>query len=67
MGPHTLEIPMSLHKLNRERLCAALKQKDVSPKAMVLLQGGSEFQRYDTDVDIAAFRQVSFPNFYVVS
>ena len=27
MGPHTLSVSMDLFKLNRERLCKALKQE----------------------------------------
>jgi len=60
MGEHCLSIPMSMHKENRERLCAALKKSNVPKGAVVLLQGGSDSQRYDTDVNTAPFRQESF-------
>jgi len=60
MGEHTLNIPMSLHRLNRQRLCDTLKQQKVPDGSLVLLQGGNSFQRFDTDVDVAAFRQESY-------
>jgi Xaa-Pro dipeptidase len=62
MGGHTLEIPMSLHRENRERLCAALRKQvgAAAQGALVLLQGGDSFQRYDTDVDHTTFRQESY-------
>ena len=61
LGFHTLSVPMALHDLNRKRLIQRLKDKKVSEKAVVLLEGGKsgDFQRYSTDVCHAPFRQVS--------
>ena len=54
-------MPVQLHDLNRQRLVQRLKDKKVSEKAVVLLEGGksSDFQRYSSDVCNAPFRQVS--------
>lgn len=57
MGEGTLEIPMELFALNRNRLVDALKTKNLG-NAVVLLQGGSEINFYDTDTTYI-FRQVS--------
>jgi len=61
LGFHTLSVPMTLHDDNRKRLIQRLKAKDVSEKAVVLLEGGksSDFQRYSSDVCHVPFRQVS--------
>ena len=59
LGEHTLKIPMELHKVNRERLCKRLKENKEVPKgAVIVLQGGDEFQRYCSDVEVTTFRQV---------
>jgi len=52
---------MTLHDVNRKRLLQRLKDKKVSEKAVVLLEGGksSDFQRYSSDVCHVPFRQVS--------
>jgi len=60
LGFHTLTVPMALHDLNRKRLLQRLKERRVSEKAVVLLEGGksSDFQRYSSDVSHIPFRQV---------
>ena len=59
LGTHTIKVPMKLHQVNRERLCKELRTiSDVPKGAVVVLQGGEGHQRYDTDVDVATFRQV---------
>lgn len=60
MGSHTFTVPLRLFALNRERLCKALKESNVLPKSVVLLQGGSEQTRYNTDAMDLAFHQESF-------
>lgn len=63
LGDHTLTISMEIHKLNRKRLCERLIKKDSSlgnGGAFVVLQGGDEFQRYCSDVQVAPFRQESY-------
>ena len=51
---------MSLHRLNRERLCRELREKGVQEGGVVLLQGGDDFPRYCSDVNVAPFRQVGW-------
>ncbi|XP_078364591.1 xaa-Pro dipeptidase-like isoform X2 [Oculina patagonica] len=51
---------MSLHAINRRRICERLTNHKAVPKgAIVLLQGGEQQQRYCTDGDVV-FRQESF-------
>lgn len=59
MGPQTLKVSSELFVLNRARLCDRLKKHGgVENNAIVLLQGGSLVNLYDTDVEYE-FRQVS--------
>lgn len=63
MGPQTLRVSAELFVLNRIRLCDRLKKHGgVENNAIVLLQGGSLLNLYDTDVEYV-FRQVSEPAF----
>jgi len=58
-GEHTLEVPMELFALNRQRLCHELhKTGGVAKNAFVVLQGGSDVPRYNTDMDFV-FAQVA--------
>jgi len=61
LGFHTHTVSMDLHALNRRRLIDRLKNKKVSEKAVVLLEGGksTDFQRYSSDVCHVPFRQVN--------
>ncbi|XP_043278048.1 xaa-Pro dipeptidase isoform X2 [Venturia canescens] len=61
MGDHTLKVPMSLFRKNRDRLIARLRETPDVPAAgaVVLLQGGSEVPFNDTDIN-HEFRQESF-------
>jgi len=58
-GPHTLKVTAALFVENRGRLVNALRQQ-IGPNsgACVLLEGGKEKNRYNTDSDDSAFRQV---------
>ncbi|KAK2581033.1 hypothetical protein KPH14_006080 [Odynerus spinipes] len=60
-GDHTLKVPMSLFRENRERLLARLKKKTElsAAKTFVVLQGGVEIPFNDTDINWP-FRQESF-------
>ena len=59
LGAETLNIPMRLFSLNRERLVQSLRECDGVPEnAIVVLQGGEQQTRYCSDTDIV-FRQVS--------
>lgn len=60
LGTHTLEIPSSLHLENRKRLLTVLKDNPLCSNAVVVLQGGSDFPRYCTDVNVTEFRQESY-------
>uniref|UniRef100_A0A915HRG2 Aminopeptidase P N-terminal domain-containing protein n=1 Tax=Romanomermis culicivorax TaxID=13658 RepID=A0A915HRG2_ROMCU len=56
-GTNNFSVPMRLFQLNRQRLCQALQADSTIPKgSFVVLQGGSEIPRYNTDVNYV-FRQ----------
>uniref|UniRef100_A0A3Q0R8R0 Peptidase D n=1 Tax=Amphilophus citrinellus TaxID=61819 RepID=A0A3Q0R8R0_AMPCI len=56
----TLRVSSALFAENQQWLCQGLKAKDgVTPKSVVVLQGGEQTQRYCTDTDVL-FRQESF-------
>ena len=46
----TLAIPMEVHKINREKLCDILRSR--SQSGVVVLQGGTEQNQYDTDTEL---------------
>ncbi|RCN50514.1 hypothetical protein ANCCAN_03368 [Ancylostoma caninum] len=58
-GANTLKVSAKLFAENRSRLVAALKGKTI-PGSVVLLQGGSEKNRYNTDAEDLPFRQESY-------
>ncbi|XP_046434327.1 xaa-Pro dipeptidase isoform X2 [Neodiprion pinetum] len=60
-GEHTLKVPMSLFRENRERLAAVLRGNTAVPEkgAFVVLQGGVEVPFNDTDISWP-FRQESY-------
>lgn len=58
-GANTLKVSAKLFAENRARLVAALKGI-VQPGSVVLLQGGSEKNRYNTDAEDLPFRQESY-------
>ncbi|KAL6994609.1 Xaa-Pro dipeptidase [Sarracenia purpurea var. burkii] len=60
MGLKTLEVPMELFKLNRERLCDRLISNNVNDNVLVFLQGGDIQPFYDTDIEYDVFRQEPF-------
>jgi Xaa-Pro dipeptidase len=59
MGPGTYEVEMSMHAENRGRLVAAMQAKGAN--GLVLLKGGNQECRHDTDTEII-FRQESYFN-----
>ncbi|XP_028392378.1 xaa-Pro dipeptidase-like isoform X1 [Dendronephthya gigantea] len=60
LGPDGLRVFVNLHTTNRKRLCERLKGlKNLKKGAIVLLQGGDEKCRDDTDAEIV-FRQESY-------
>lgn len=62
-GGNTLHIKVDLFVKNRKRLVDALRGK-VPAKSAILLQGGKEHFRYNTDMDDLPFRQVIFFHFF---
>ena len=58
LSDKTHKVPLRLHQLNRERLCARLKAKsNIAKGTIVLLQGGQDLNLYNTDIEYV-FRQV---------
>lgn len=57
MGQGTLEVPLELFSTNRSRLLERLGNRGLG-NSIVLLQGGSEIQKYDQD-NYFLFQQVS--------
>ena len=55
LGLATYRVPMALHALNRARLCERLGLES----GIVLLEGGKQTTRYDTDHE-PVFRQESY-------
>lgn len=59
-GGKTLQVPMELFALNRQRLCSTLKKIDtVNHSSVVVLQGGEGVSVNDTDTEYI-FRQESY-------
>lgn len=58
-GAHTLHISAKLFAENRQRLVSALRNK-VPAHSVVLLAGGIEKNRYNTDAEDLPFRQESY-------
>eukprot|EP01138_Halocafeteria_seosinensis_P001086 gb/GECG01001111.1/.p1 GENE.gb/GECG01001111.1/~~gb/GECG01001111.1/.p1 ORF type:complete len:204 (+),score=18.83 gb/GECG01001111.1/:1-612(+) len=54
-----IDIDMSMHQENRERLTKAFHSKDVPSNSIIFLKGGSESARYNTDRE-EFFRQESY-------
>jgi Xaa-Pro dipeptidase len=59
MGSDTYSVPMSMHAESRKKLVDRLQRRGVHPEAVVLLQGGSQRMKYDTDREFL-FEQESF-------
>ncbi|XP_053948849.1 xaa-Pro dipeptidase [Anastrepha ludens] len=60
MGPTTLSVLMSLFQKNRQKVCAALREKgSLKAKSYVLLAGGDDVSFNDTDIS-HPFRQESY-------
>lgn len=60
MGPGTLEVPIRLFTLNRERLVSELlKNQNTPPNSIILLQGGDKIRHDGSDI-FYPFKQESF-------
>merc|ERR1719491_2219542 len=58
-GLETFRVPMALYEVNRARVVQAMLEKDGSARGLVLLEGGKQTTRYDTDHE-PVFRQESY-------
>jgi Xaa-Pro dipeptidase len=59
MGPGTHSVPMTLHAEARRRLVERLRADGAPERSVVLLQGGAQQNKYDTDRELL-FQQESF-------
>jgi Xaa-Pro dipeptidase len=59
MGLDTFRVPMSMHRDARARLVERLRRRGVADSAVVLLEGGAQPYKYDTDRELL-FQQESF-------
>jgi Xaa-Pro dipeptidase len=59
LGDQTFKVPMQMHAENRLKLLQRLVARNANPDGFVLLQGGDEKNRHDTDHTFL-FRQESF-------
>lgn len=59
MGPGTFGVPTSMHADARRRLVARLRAAGVADGGVVVLQGGEQKNKYDTDRELL-FEQESF-------
>jgi len=59
MGPGTHRVPMSMHADARRRLVERLRRRGLDERAVALLQGGTQLNKYDTDRELL-FQQESF-------
>ncbi len=59
MGPGTFAVPMTMHAESRRRVVERLRRRGVSGRAVLVLQGGEQPHKYDTDRELL-FEQESF-------
>jgi Xaa-Pro dipeptidase len=59
-GNQTLKVSNALFGENRQRLVKALQAKGLPKGSVVVLEGGKERTRYNTDAEELAFRQESY-------
>jgi len=59
LGDHTHKVPMDMHRDARQKLLAGLKDVSADRNAFVVVQGGNEQYRHDTDHE-EVFRQESY-------
>ena len=63
MGRDTHRVPMSMHAGARQKLVGRLQRRGIAGEAVVLLQGGSNRMKYDTDRELL-FEQESFFQYF---
>lgn len=58
-GLETFKVPMALYEINRARVVQSMLDEDPTAKGLILLEGGKQTTRYDTDFE-PVFRQESY-------
>ena len=58
-GLNTFQVPMALFEVNRAKVVQSMLEQDPSAKGLILLEGGKQTTRYDTDHE-PVFRQESY-------
>jgi len=58
-GLETFQVPMALYEINRARVVQSMLESDASARGLILLEGGKQTTRYDTDHE-PVFRQESY-------
>ena len=57
-GLETFQVPMALYEINRARVVQSVLKEDPNLRGLILLEGGKQTTRYDTDHE-PVFRQAS--------
>jgi len=58
-GLNTFKVPMAMFEVNRAKVVQSMLEQDPSAKGLILLEGGKQTTRYDTDHE-PVFRQESY-------
>lgn len=58
-GLETFQVPMALYEVNRARVVQSMLETNPSMRGLILLEGGKQTTRYDTDHE-PVFRQESY-------
>jgi len=58
-GLETFKVPMALYEINRARVVQSMLEQDSNIRGLILLEGGKQTTRYDTDHE-PVFRQESY-------
>jgi Xaa-Pro dipeptidase len=58
-GLNTFQVPMAMFAVNRAKVVQSMLEQDPSAKGLILLEGGKQTTRYDTDHE-PLFRQESY-------
>ena len=58
-GLNTFQIPMAMFEVNRAKVVQSMLEQNPSAKGLILLEGGKQTTRYDTDHE-PVFRQESY-------
>ena len=58
-GLETFKVPMALYEINRAKVVQSMLEQNPTAKGLILLEGGKQTTRYDTDHE-PVFRQESY-------